>query len=213
MSARSYPRIYLLISSVLIGFASGTAPTHSQEMKPSRPAEKGCKWRPFESQPLGVQMLVQDCVDANQHYIFSTSGSWIEQHRPSDDVTFGGPRVVRVFTKKANQSLEGAINAAIISRMKSPQKESCKVRPIVTPKPTPQRILMEIAPTGAYEKKIMKELQEGPRDFGCGPFGKGQGISYFEYHPAENRRKFLYVVLGMDAPLFDENSIRLLPKR
>ena len=213
MVARACPTKFLTVSLIVIIAACGAARVYAQEIKPSRPAEKGCEWRPFKSKTLGVRMLVQECADPNQHYVFSTKGPWIEQHRPSNDVTFGGPQVVRVFTKKAKQSLKSAITAAIISKMKSPQKESCKVRQVDAPKSTQERIFMEIVPTGDYEKKIMKELQEGPRDFGCGPFGKGQGIAYFEYHPSESRAKFLYVIPGMEAPLFDENSLRILRKK
>jgi hypothetical protein len=69
------------------------------------------------------------------------------------------------------------------------------------------RLVFELVPTGAYARWIDRELQKGPRDFGCGAYGKGQETVYFEYHPAESKTKFMFVNYGPDAPLFDENSI------
>ena len=68
----------------------------------------------------------------------------------------------------------------------------------------------ELVPTGAYARLIDRELRKGPRDFGCGAYGKGQANAYFEYHPGESKTKFLWVNAGQDAPLFDENSVEIV---
>jgi len=72
------------------------------------------------------------------------------------------------------------------------------------------KLLFTIMPTGAYAKKIDKELQQEPRDFGCGNYGAGQSTMYFEYHPGETKTKFLWVDTGQDEPLFDQASIEFL---
>lgn len=182
----------------------------SSRLLPSRAPEQGCEWRPFDSPALGLSMLVQECRAENMHYIFSTNGDWIESHRPSDDVTFNGPRKIKVFRKAADQPIETAIQNFFIKQLPPEASASCVVRPVEkSPVTNKDKIVLEIYPTGDYERKILEELKKEPRDFGCGRYGKGQGRSYFEYHPSEDPTKFLFVDYGFDQPLFDENSITL----
>jgi len=177
---------------------------------PSRKPEKGCEWRPFASAALGVSMLVQECSAESMHYIFSTHGDWIEAHRPANDETFGGPRQIKVFRKPADQSIEGAIRDFFIKELPPEASTSCMVRTLEkSPVVNKEKITLEIYPTGDYERKILEELKKEPRDFGCGRYGKSQGLGYFEYHPSEDPTKFLFVEYGFEPPLFDENSIRL----
>jgi hypothetical protein len=90
-------------------------------------------------------------------------------------------------------------------------RASCQVRPFKNPEVKGAgKHLFTILPTGAYARKIRKELHESPRDFGCGEFGAGQSTAYFEYHPAESRTTFLYVDTGQDEPLFDQASIEII---
>ena len=177
---------------------------------PSRQAEKGCQWRPFDSPSLGLRMFVQECSAENMRYVFSSNGDWIEAHRPSDDATFNGPRQIKVFRKAADQPIEDALRDFFIKQLPSDASASCTVQPMEkSPVSNKDKIVLEIAPTGDYEKKILEELKKEPRDFGCGRYGKAQGLSYFEYHPSEDPTKFLFVEYGFDAPLFDENSLTL----
>jgi hypothetical protein len=187
-------------------------PVAALAAEPSRPAEQGCAWEPFESAELGIKLLVQDCTDANAHYVFSARDGWLEQHRPADDTTFGAPRIVRILTKSADQPIEAAIREQFIATLTDQQaKASCKVARVKqSAVKGAGKQLFELVPTGAYAKKIDRELSKEPRDFGCGDYGKGQSTVYFEYHPAESKTKFLWVDAGQDAPLFDENSLAFL---
>jgi hypothetical protein len=179
----------------------------------SRDPETGCTWQPFESKELGVRLLVQDCTDPSAKYVFSAKDGWLEQHRPADDRTFGSPRVLRVLSKPADQPIEAAIRAQFIATLADKAaRASCKVAPAKkTAVKGGGKQVFELVPTGAYEKKIMRELQKEPRDFGCGDYGKGQSTVYFEYHPAQSKTRFIWVDAGQDAPLFDENSIEFIP--
>lgn len=197
----------LLTGGAALAAASEPAPLSPT---PSRQAEKTCQWKPFDSSSLGLRMLVQDCASENMHYIFSTNGDWIEAHRPADDATFNGPRQIKVFRKAADQPIEDALRDFFIKQLPADASASCMVRPMEkSPVNNKDKIVLEIYPTGDYEKKILEELKKEPRDFGCGRYGKGQGLSYFEYHPSEDPTKFLFVEYGFDAPLFDENSLTL----
>lgn len=67
--------------------------------------------------------------------------------------------------------------------------------------------LYTLVPTDEYRDQVYAELRQYPRDFGCGPFGEGQGSTYFEYHPNESLTRYAFVIYGMDEPLFDERSL------
>jgi hypothetical protein len=182
--------------------------------EPSRTPDPGCSWEDFASADLGIRPLVENCVDPSMHYVFSANGDWLEQHRPSDDRTFGSHQIIRVIKKPEDQPIEAAIRQQFIAALTDKAaRASCKVAPA---KDTGVRgsgkILLEIVPTGAYARKIDRLLKDEPRDFGCGDYGKGQATLYFEYHPAESKTKYLWIDAGQDEPLFDRNSIQIIAK-
>ena len=201
-------RLFLCLLGAL--FQATVVQADAPPQQASRPAAAGCQWRPFDSAIHGLGLLVQECAGANQHYEFSTDGDWIVAHRPADDKTFGGPGLIKILRKAADEPIEEAIRKDFVQNLPAEAAAACVVRPFVeSPVRTNDRMIFEIAPTGDYEKKILAERAKEPGDFGCGPFGKRQGVSYFEYHPSEDPTKFLFVNYGFDAPLFDENSILL----
>jgi hypothetical protein len=183
-------------------------------VEPSRPPEQGCGWENFESASLGIRLLVENCPDPRMHYVFSANGDWLEQHRPSDDTTFGSHQVIRVMTKPAEQPIEAAVRQEFIATLTDKAaRASCKVaRAKDTGVTGNGKILLELVPSGAYARKIERQLKDEPRDFGCGDYGKGQATLYFEYHPAESKTKYLWIDAGQDAPLFDQNSIEIIAK-
>src|SRR5258708_4360774 len=119
-------------------------------------------------------------------YVFSANGVWLDQHRPSDDTTFGSHQVIRVMTKPAEQPIEAAIRQQFIATLTDKEaRASCKVaRAKDTSVRGNGKILFELVPSGPYARKIAQQLRDEPRDFGCGDYGKGQATLYFEYHPA-----------------------------
>jgi len=197
---------------LLVALVLGVRPAAAAD--PSRPPDQGCSWENFESATLGIRLLIENCPDPRMHYVFSANGDWLEQHRPSDDTTFGSHQVIRVIAKSAGQPIEAAIRQEFIAKLTDKTaRASCKVaRARDTGVNGNGRILLEIVPSGAYARKIERELKDEPRDFGCGDYGKGQATRYFEYHPAESTTKYLWVDAGQDAPLFDQNSIEIIVK-
>jgi hypothetical protein len=67
-------------------------------------------------------------------------------------------------------------------------------------------------PNAAYRKELKRK--EDPNEVGdppCGDWGDApDGIQYFEVWPASKARKVLFVRVGQDQPLFDENTLRLV---
>ncbi|HYL05698.1 MAG TPA: hypothetical protein VE075_06640, partial [Thermoanaerobaculia bacterium] len=65
----------------------------------------------------------------------------------------------------------------------------------------------------AYAKELAAKHEDGVPDPACGDWGDSpDGIQYFEAQPASGARKVLFVRLGQDEPLFDEATLRLLPR-
>ena len=201
-----------LSSIVLILAALAVRPVAAAE--PARAPDPGCRWEKFESASLGIRLPVENCSDPRMHYVFSTNGDWLEQHRPSDDTTFGSHQIIRVLNKPADRPIEAAIRQQFIATLPDKAaRASCKVAAAgQTGVRGAGKILVEIVPSGAYARMIARQLKEAPRDFGCGDYGKGQANLYFEYHPAQSKTTYLWVDAGQDAPLFDQNSIEITAK-
>ncbi len=197
----------LLVATLASGIWASLA---SAAPSPSRPPDESCIWRPFAA--LGLRLLVQDCTDKEAHYVFSTHGDWIEQHRPFNDRIFGSHQIIRVLRKPAGMPIQQAIMKFAGPTLPPKGRGHCMVTTLQDPPFTDgQKLLLTLMPTGAYRAKILAELQQEPRDYGCGPYGASQGVTYFEYHPDESRTRFLFVVYGDDEPLFDERSILIEP--
>jgi len=68
-------------------------------------------------------------------------------------------------------------------------------------------------PDRKYQAEIDKTAS--PDEVGdppCGDFGDApDGIQYFEAQPASGARKVLFVRVGQDTPLFDEQRLKLTP--
>ena len=175
---------------------------------PSRPPyDSSCRWAPFASAELGLRLWVMDCP-GEYRYEFSVVEDRLEQHRPADDRIFGSHVALQMFRKSAEQPIEEALKERFIESLPAPARDSCVVDRIQRRGMSGAKQLFTLVPTGNYRDKIHAELQEYPRDFGCGAYGKTQGDTYFEYHPVESKTQFAFVIYGMDEPLFDEKSLR-----
>jgi hypothetical protein len=68
-------------------------------------------------------------------------------------------------------------------------------------------------PSPAYQKQV--DAAQDPNEVGdpaCGDWGDApDGIQYFEVQPASKlARRVLFVRVGQDEPLFDEQTLRIL---
>lgn len=195
----------------------------SKAQTASRNAGAGCIWKPYEFKELGVRLLFKDCEDPAAHYELHQEGDWIKMRRPSDPVTFGSQYLLRVLSKPAEQAITDAIQKQFVAQIvindatdlrknKRDQiaaRKQCSVIPKAQWNDDILTQRFEIMPKpGKYQRQIDRELQQGPRDFGCGEYGAGQATTYFEYHPQQSKTKFIYVNFGWDDDaLFDEKTI------
>ena len=173
---------------------------------PSRAAGGDCAWKRFADPDLGVRLWVTDCPGPLR-YKFSVVENHIEQHRPDDDRIFGSHVALEMLRKPARQSIEDALRDQFIAKLPAEARDGCKVERIRRRGLAGDKFVFTLAPTGKYRERIEAELRQYPRDFGCGPYGKGQDETYFEYHPDESRTRFAFVVYGMEEPLFDERTL------
>ena len=179
----------------------------AEAVAPSRtPYSADCEWLPFKSAELGVSLWVMNCP-GDGRYEFSVVENRVEQHRPADDRIFGSHVVLEMHSKPAAQSIEEALKERFIATLPSPARESCIVERVRRRGFGSDKLLYTLMPTGEYRGQVEADLKQFPRDFGCGPYGKDQATTYFEYHPAESLTRYAYVIYGMDEPLFDERSL------
>ena len=64
-----------------------------------------------------------------------------------------------------------------------------------------------MVPDGDYATEVKAQMQSEPGPAPCNGWGVGNsGQRYFEIHNS-NPDKAIFIEIGQDAPLFDENSI------
>lgn len=190
---------FFLLLTVSSAFAAG--PTGSREVP--------CGWTAFTAKGLGVRLLFEQCPVDQGGYVVSVQENRVEQHRPSDDRTFGGPLVLEMFRKPPKQSLEKALTEQFVAKLPPAARKGCVVQryeksPVRAPKQA-----FRIVATDKYLATIQAKTPPGDQpEPGCGPYGHGYVETYFEYHPHQSKTRFAFVVFGQDEhPLFDEHSV------
>lgn len=177
---------------------------------PSRPAEKGCRWEKRSDAKLGLEAWVQRCDFGFRKIDFVTQEGSLAI-RFSD----GGPPdpVVDVFALRAGETPVAGVSRVFSERTEKALAARCVIAPWREGKARAGVSRYTFVPNAAYAKELAKTAS--PDEVGdppCGPFGAGpDGIQYFEAHDGASR--VLFVRWGQEAPLFDEQTLRLLPAR
>ena len=84
---------------------------------------------------------------------------------------------------------------------------TCAFREINAGRKGVQRYVLELS--GPYAESFLKESEQEPTPSTCGGWGIGNsGMRYFEIHES-HPDKAIFVEIGQEAPLFDEQSIVL----
>jgi hypothetical protein len=172
------------VSLVLIAILAGGAPAAAApKCVPSRPPVKGCAWEKFSDARVGLEAWVQRCDFGFRKIVFLAVGRSLAI-RYSDGGGAPDP-LVDVFDLLPDETPEDGVKR------------------------------LTFVPDPAYQKEL--DAKADPNEVGdprCGDWGTApDGIQYFEVHPASKSRKFLFVRVGQDEPLFDEQNFRLLPAR
>jgi hypothetical protein len=181
---------------------------------PSRPADKDCAWEKLSDPGLGLEAWVERCDYGFRKIDFLVKGGSLAI-RYSDG---GAPEpVVDVLDLLPGESEKAGIQRILAARTPKAIAARCVVAPYRGDKAPPAGVeRFTFAPDAAYRKELDAkaspdgDIPEPP----CGDWGESfDGIQYFEAQPSSGSRKVLFVRAGQDIPLFDEETLRLLPQR
>ena len=172
---------------------------------PSRPPAKGCKWEKLSDAALGLDAWVQRCNYGSRKIDLYTKGSSL-YIRYSDG---GAPDpLIDVLPLLPGETAEAGMKRIFLSHTPPKIAKRC----VLAPYPGDKRAgatRYTFLPNAAYKKEL--DAKSDPNEVGdpaCGDWGDApDGIQYFEVHPGA--RRVLFVRVGQDEPLFDDNTLRL----
>lgn len=168
---------------------------------PSRQPDKGCKWEKLSDKTLGLEAWVQRC-----DYGFRKIDFFVKDHsivmRYSDG---GAPEpVIDVIDLKEGESAEAGLKRIFAER--TPKKIASKCKLVAYHDDTPRAGATRFTFVPKVAPKTSPDEVGDPQ---CGDWGDApDGIQYFEVQPGA--RKVLFVRVGQDIPLFDEQTLTLL---
>jgi hypothetical protein len=197
-----------LALAVLLAAPPAKAPA-KKSGGPSRPAYKDCKWEKLSDASLGLEAWVSRCDYGFRKLDFQVKGrslvlrlSDVAEPEPAVDVYDLTPGetpeagMKRVFSEKTDK--------AVASRcVLAGYREGGKPRPGVK--------RWEFVPNKAYATELKKTQEDGVPDPPCGDLGTmPDSVQYLETQ--EGASRFLLVHAGQDTPLFDEKTLKILPR-
>ncbi len=170
---------------------------------PLREAYADCVWEKVEG--AGLELWGQSCDFGDTKLEVNASetlpGMFLE------DISSGSPvaiqQLIQVFNLP-NQKIEDVLPE--LAKFKDwSNSDSCAFTQTDTSRKDVTRYTL--MPTGAALKQYEATAKNEPINSTCAGFGMGNsGIQYFEIY-ASNPNKALFINVGQEAPLFDENTI------
>lgn len=167
-------------------------------LTPPRKAYEGFEWT--ELAGAGLRLKAQR--NATIRLMADPSIPGIVMVRDGDDA----PRVlIRVFDLKNNDIND--VKGTLEKSERWDSSQTCKFKQIRSDRDGVRRYAL--TPDGEYARQVEALMAKEPVPQTCSGWGMGNsGSRYFEIHDA-HPDKALFVEIGQDAPLFDENSIEL----
>jgi hypothetical protein len=178
---------------------------------PSRPAEKGCSWEKLSDTTLGLFAWVQRCdFGFRKVDLLARGHSLLIRYSDAGDAP--PEPLIDVFPLQPGESAEAGIGRIYASRTPAPVARRCRIEPWAGTAPSGVK-RYQLVPDPAYRKELEAkaspdEVPEPP----CGELGEWpDGVAYWEAQSGAAR--VMFVRAGQDAPLFDEQTLRLLPAK
>lgn len=193
----------------LLASLTVSAVAWADEPAPSRPAIDKCVWERLADKTVGLAAWVQRCDFGFRQIHFEFAGNALAI-KYSD----GGAAdpLVEVFDIKSGETAEAALQRLFMEKTDKAVSARCVLAPYMEGTVPAGVKRYTFSPDAAYatELKALANPDEVP-DPPCGDWGEmPDGIQYFEV-PAGGTRKVLFVRLGQDEPLFDEQTLRVSP--
>lgn len=181
----------------------------ADEGAPSRPPIDKCVWEKLTDKTVGLAAWVQRCDFGFRKIHFEFTGNALAI-KYSD----GGAAdpLVELYDIKPGETAEASLQRLFREKTDKAVSARCVLAPY-TEGTAPAGIKRyTFSPDAAYAKEL--EAKTDPNevpDPPCGDWGEmPDGIQYFEV-PAGAARKLLFVRIGQDEPLFDEQTLQVLP--
>jgi hypothetical protein len=112
-----------------------------------------------------------------------------------------------VFEKPERQKIQESINLKYIKTLQPRQQAGCEVASASDRYALDDRAKQNftVVPNSLYRAEASRITDP------CGDHVSPDYISYFEYHPAEYKGRFIFVRHLPDVLMFDPQSIKILP--
>ena len=195
----------LLLNFILIGCKSVNTDNKSNTVKtnlnhkPKREAYDGFVWEKVVG--AGIEFWAQRSKDLSVGISETLPGAFVEKQIDGNPVAVS--LVIQVFQLK-NQKIEDVFEF-IQDDENWKQEEQCVFYEIPSNRKGVKRY--ELRPSGKALEEYKKLANEEPITHTCAIWGSGNsGIRYFEIHDT-NKNKAIFLEVGQEAPLFDEESI------
>jgi hypothetical protein len=177
---------------------------------PSRPPVAGCSWERKTDTAVGLRAWVQRCDFGSRKidFLFTKQALAV---RYSDG---GAPEpVVEVLELRRGESTRAGIRRLFAARTDAKVARRCVLTPLRGEKPAGVERYTFVPDARYREELAAKANPDEVPDPPCGDWGEApDGIQYFEAQPTSGTRSVLFARVGQDEPLFDEKTLRLLPR-
>ncbi|HXU32385.1 MAG TPA: hypothetical protein VN851_17605 [Thermoanaerobaculia bacterium] len=202
--------LYAAFTMALATFALPVLPAS----KPSRPAQEGCKWERFSDADLGLAAWVQRC-DFGFRKIEPLKLPGALGVRYSDSESGEPDRLIDVFDLEPGEAPEAGLRRLFAARTEPEFAKRCILAPYREGNGPSGVARYGFVPDAKYAKELAakNDPNEVP-DPPCGDWGDVvDSIQYWEVHPKSGARKVLFVRAGQDDPIFDEQTLEILPAK
>jgi hypothetical protein len=186
---------------------------HADAGKPSRAAVKGCTWEKLSDAAVGLDAWVQRCDFGFRKIDFVLARNALAERWDG-----GRPEpLVEVLELEPDESEPAGLTRLFAERTDKALAARCVLKPYKYYKASPRGTRRyAFVPDAAYQKQV--DAQADPDEVGdpaCGDWGDApDGIQYFEVQPGSKAaRRVLFVRVGQDEPLFDEQTLKILPAK
>ncbi|RWO66255.1 MAG: hypothetical protein EOS17_23015 [Mesorhizobium sp.] len=190
--------------------ASATMSAMADEPAPSRSPIDKCVWERLSDKNIGLAAWAQRCDFGFRqiHFEFADNALAIKY----SDGGAADP-LVELFDIISGETAEAALRRLFLEKTDKTVSARCVLTPYTQGTEPAGVKRYSFSPDASYAEELKaladpNEIPEPP----CGVWGEmPDGIQYFEV-PAGEGHSLLFVRIGQDEPLFDEQTLRVLPR-
>ena len=203
MKNKNLKNLSIISSVVIIAIIISVISINKKEDKPTKPTFDGFKWVKLKNKE--IELWVQE----NDNIKFKIKDNKVYITKKGEKENQANP-VITIFHAENLTKLKEIIKSEknnTENQMIWDNIENCEF--IESKIKKDNVIKYTLTPTGKAKEEMMKEAQKYPISKTCNNYGVGvSGIRYFEIHK-NNKNKIIFMEIGQDRPLFDEDSIKI----